>query len=200
MKILFQGDSITDAGRNYYDLTSLGNGYVNIICDSLDQGLGVEIINKGISGDRTTDLLSRWNEDTILIKPDVLTIMIGINDCWRRYDSDMPMTVVEYEENYRRLLIDFISSSVAHLILMEPFLLPVNEEQKKWFEDLKPKQRVVKRLSEEFGATFIPLQGIFEAAQALEQNINFTDDGVHPRKEADVLIAKVWIEVFESII
>lgn len=107
MKVLFQGDSITDAGRDYADPHHLGDGYPKYAAEAIRERFPdetFEFINLGISGNRTTDLLERWQKDCIAVQPDVLSILIGINDTWRRYDSNLPMTVEEYEANYRRLV------------------------------------------------------------------------------------------------
>ena len=100
MKVLFQGDSITDAGRDYADPHHLGDGYPKYAAEAIRDRFPdetFEFINLGISGNRTTDLLERWQKDCIAVQPDVLSILIGINDTWRRYDSNLPMTVEEYE-------------------------------------------------------------------------------------------------------
>ncbi|MBW7458685.1 GDSL family lipase, partial [Paenibacillus sepulcri] len=102
--VLFQGDSITDAGRNREDGNSLGSGYANIataLFTSKHPEKQVRFLNRGIGGDRVVDLERRWERDCLELKPTWLSIYIGINDTWRRYDRGIPMSAEEYETTYR---------------------------------------------------------------------------------------------------
>ena len=125
--ILFQGDSVTDAGRSREDDAQLGLGYPRLVSSLLSASypeLGLQFINRGISGNRVRDLKARWSEDCLELKPDILTILIGINDCWRRYDREDPTSPEQYEEDYRWILTQTQERTAAQIILLEPFVLP----------------------------------------------------------------------------
>lgn len=130
MRILFQGDSITDAGRDYSDYHELGQGYpkyaAELIRDRFDDPKNgtIEFINLGISGHRTRDLRARWQKDCIDLQPDIVSIMIGINDTWRAFDSNDPTPVEEFEDNYRYLLSEIKAHTNAKILLLEPYVLP----------------------------------------------------------------------------
>lgn len=107
MRYLFQGDSITDTGRSdYQDLFSTGSGYVRLLeaelcCNDKD----CEVLNGGISGNRVLDLLARWKKDCLLAKPDVLTILIGVNDVWREFGDQSSVDAGLYEEVDRKSVV-----------------------------------------------------------------------------------------------
>ena len=167
--VLFQGDSVTDAGRSRINDSELGRGYPNMISaffSAMYPEKKVKFINRGISGNRVRNLQSRWKEDCLDLKPDWVSILIGINDCWRRYDSNDPTSVEDYEKDYRDILTKTVDETGARLILCEPFVLPVPEDRKNWREDLDPKIQVVRKLALEFGAILIPYDGIYAAACA----------------------------------
>lgn len=193
--ILFQGDSITDAGRNREDPGSLGTGYALMVagwCQALFPEINATFLNRGVSGDRVADLKARWPEDCLALKPDLVSIMIGINDCWRRYDSNQPVTLAAFEADYRAILKQTATLG-ARIILCEPFLLPVLEGQEKWREDLDPKIQVVRRLAREFDALLIPYDGIFAQAATLQEPAYWLHDGVHPTAAGHALIAREWL-------
>src|SRR5699024_6039971 len=125
VRFVFTGDSITDCDRDRQDNTSLGHGYVALIAPELP---GEQIINTGVSGDRFADLQLRRQRDGPEDTPDVLSVMIGINDTWRRYVSDDPTSVQGYEQSYRDILTRAQYSGIGRVILIEPFLLPVRTE------------------------------------------------------------------------
>ena len=110
------------------------------------------------------DLLNRWDDDCIDLKPDLVSILIGINDCWRRYDSNDPTSVEDFEKNYRKILTQIKENLDAQIVLCEPFVLPVPEDRKQWREDLDPKIQVVRNLSLEFNTFYVPFDGIFASA------------------------------------
>ncbi len=201
-RILFQGDSITDAGRDRSLPGSLGTGYAMMAAGFLaavQPQLGPVCLNRGISGNRTGDLLARWQEDCIDLQPDVLSILIGINDVWRRYDRNLP-TAEAFERNYRTLLERARAALPrVQLILMEPFVLPVPEDRKAWREDLDPKIAVVRQLARDFGATYIPLDGIFAAAATQQPPAYWAADGVHPTPAGHALIAYHWLRAVGAL-
>lgn len=139
--VVFAGDSVTDCGRRE-DRRGLGDGYVRDLFDSLGPQRP-RIVNVGISGNRAADLEARWQTDVLARQPDVVSVLIGINDTWRRYDKNDPTSTESFERSYRALL----EPVRAKLILVEPFLLAVKDDQDAWREDLDPKIEVVRRLA-----------------------------------------------------
>lgn len=199
--ILFQGDSITDAFRTDLENPSeYGLGYPYKIKQYLDifaKDKNITVINRAVSGNRTSDLLARWDEDCIAIKPDYLSILIGVNDTWRRYDSNMLMTAQQYEDNYRELLTRATKAFDCQLIILEPFLIPSDPEKAFWYEDLMPKIYAARKIAREFGAIYIPLDGVFNSS-CTSSGIKpeyFTEDGVHPNDAGHSLIAKLWLDI-----
>ncbi len=195
--VLFQGDSITDAGRDRYDLKDLGKGYPLLtagLVGMMYPELNITFLNRGISGDRVKDLQARWQEDCIDLKPTWVSVYIGINDCWRRYDAQDPTSVEDFKTGYRELLKQTKEKLDAKLILMEPFVLPYPEDRKAWREDLDPKIMAVRELAAEFDALLVPLDGLFAAAAARREPAYWTPDGVHPTPAGHALIAQAWME------
>ena len=162
--ILFQGDSITDAGRDREDPRGLGEGYAKNIASALNSlypEQGFTFVNRGISGNRCADLLERYDEDFKAVQPNVLSIMIGINDVWRRYDSNDPTSCETFAAQYRQLLAQVKRDLPGTAIVMiEPFQLAVLPGQAAWREDLDPKIQAVRDLAAEFADCFIPLDGL----------------------------------------
>lgn len=200
--ILFQGDSITDADRNREIATNLGKGYVNeinLLLSADGQNKNIEITNRGISGDRVIDLSKRWDKDCISINPAVVSILIGINDCWRRYDNNDPTTADEFKKDYRYILNQVKERTDAKIILCEPFVLPIPEDRIQWREDLDPKIKAVRELSKEFDALYLPLDKIFREASVSVAPILLAEDGVHPTPRGHNLIAKEWIKVYKKL-
>ncbi len=203
--VLFQGDSITDADRYHNDDSapgSLGYGYAMMASawfSALYPEKAVRFINRGISGDRTVDLRERWQEDCLALRPTWVSILIGVNDTWRRYDSNDPTPVREYESAYRAILEQTSAKLHARLILCEPFVLPVAEDRTTWREDLDPKIAVVRRLAREFKALYVPLDGIFARAATQREPAFWASDGVHPTVEGHALIAQSWLRTVKAI-
>lgn len=198
--ILFYGDSITDWGRRnerQYNNYGMGTGYPAIIWSMLAQRypeMRLRFSNRGVSGDRITDLLRRFDEDVLALKPEVVSILIGVNDTWRRYDSNDPSSIPEFQANYRKLLRQIVDKLSARLVIMEPFLMDFSDKCRMMREDLNPRIDAVRELAREFGAIYLPLDGLFAAACCRAKVDSWTDDGVHPLPPGHGLIAKVWIE------
>jgi acyl-CoA thioesterase I len=187
--LLCIGDSITDSGRLDDAPDFLGEGYVRVIAERLPDR---RVINVGISGNRAVDLRDRWQIDVVEQKPDILSVYVGINDTWRRYDENDPTSAASFETDYRACLVDLGGAST--LILIEPFVLPVTEEQEHWYEDLDEKRAVVARLAAEFGAGFVPLQSLLTAAAEDHGAAALAADGVHPTELGHRLIAEAWLD------
>jgi lysophospholipase L1-like esterase len=194
--IVFIGDSITDAGRRTDRRRHLGRGYVRLVADELAiRGDGRTVVNTGISGDRTVDLRARWDEDALAHEPELLSIYVGINDTWRRYDSGSPTSADAFAATYRSLLDDAQARLAPRFILMEPFVVPVTNEQKRWgADDLDAKRAVVASLAAEYAAAFVPLQSILSDAAAQNGGAGaIAGDGVHPTPLGSSLIAGAWL-------
>ena len=204
IKVLFQGDSITDAGRDRGNMRNMGNGYPLFAASGFkaeNPGAEVDFINLGISGNRVKDLKERWREDCLAIEPDVLSVLIGINDTWRRYDSGDPTSCEDFEDTYGDIL-EQVKTAMPQtkIIVMEPFVLPTPQDRVLWREDLDPKIHAVRRLAREYADEFIPLDGIMAAAAAVSCPEQWAADGVHPTSDGAALIAKHWLEAFNRII
>lgn len=195
-RVLFIGDSVTDAGRDQDDPTHLGTGYVRFIADALrfgDWKSKVTVLNRGISGNRIEDLKQRWTTDCLDLKPDVVSVLIGINDTWRRYDRGQITTVAAYEADYRNILDRARAESDIRLVLIEPFMLSIRPEQDEWREDLDPRIRVVRTIADEYQATLVQADLAFQkAAQAVAAG-DLADDGVHPSFIGHRLLAAEWL-------
>lgn len=194
--VLFQGDSITDTGRDRVNPHSLGRGYANLVASwfqALYPEKEVQFLNRGISGDRVVNLEARWDEDCVQLQPDVLSIMIGINDCWRRFDRNDPTTTEDFAAGFHRLLTRVRQETSARLILLEPFLVPVKPELQAWRENLDPKIQVGRELAREFHALYVPLDGLFAQACCRQQPSYWAPDGVHPSYGGHGLIAQAWL-------
>ncbi|MCA5891952.1 SGNH/GDSL hydrolase family protein [Isoptericola sp. NEAU-Y5] len=190
-RLVFVGDSITDAGRDRDDAASLGDGYVSLVARDLSD---VEVVNLGVGGDRAVDVERRWQAEVAPAAADVLTVYVGVNDTWRRYDSDDPTSAADFEATYRRLLAQV--DGATRLVLVEPFLLPVTEEQRGWLADLDPKRAVVARLAAERGAALVPLHTLLTDAAAAAGAEALAPDGVHPTSAGARLIADAWLTAY----
>lgn len=201
--ILFQGDSITDAGRAWDDPNSMGHGYAFIagaLFGARYPESCVRFANRGISGNRVVDLQARWQKDCIDLQPGIVTILIGINDVWRRYDSNSPTSVELFETGYRDILTRTRENLECEIILMEPFVLPHPADRKTWREDLDPKIQVVRTLAREFETSLIPLDGLFAQAATRREPEYWAADGVHPTAAGHALIARTWLEMVETLV
>lgn len=198
--VLFQGDSVTDAGR--VQNNDLGFGYPMFAASwfsAMHPEVDINFINRGIGGNKSEHLLQRWKEDCIDLKPDIVSILIGINDCWRRYDSNITTTAEEFYGNCKKLIVQTKENTDAKIILMEPFLLPVPEDRKEWRVDLDPKINAIRDLAREFKLLLIPLDGIFNKVSALKGMSFWTEDGVHPTLAGHALIAGEWLQAIEAL-
>ncbi|MFF3499562.1 SGNH/GDSL hydrolase family protein [Streptomyces sp. NPDC003247] len=192
-RVLFQGDSITAAGRDTDDPDDLGHGYVAMAADRLRPALpSLSVVNRGVSGHRVTDLRARWTADAVDLRPDLLSVMVGINDTWRRYDSGVTTSAGDFERDYRALL-DRSRDGGARLLLIEPFLVPVRDEQWTWREDLDARIQVVRRLAAEYDAALLAADGLLnQAAREAGDPVKVTEDGIHPTAWGHALLAEAW--------
>ncbi|MFT4144010.1 MAG: SGNH/GDSL hydrolase family protein [Mobilitalea sp.] len=198
--VLFQGDSITDCGRDRSDITSLGEGYPGVVAKlyhTLFPETKVTFINRGISGDRTIDLLERYKNDIEDVKPHFLSILIGINDTWRHYDCNDPTSTEDFEKNYRELLTRVKKDlPECKIMLIEPFVLNSLTDRASWREDLDPKIQVVRKLAKEFADFYIPMDGIYAKLEVENYSCSqLAEDGVHPTVLGHSIIAKEYLNI-----
>ncbi|MBI5425825.1 MAG: SGNH/GDSL hydrolase family protein [Opitutae bacterium] len=200
--LLFQGDSITDAGRDRSrpvpnDAAGLGAGYVTRIASALlgrHPRAGWRLVNRGVSGDRVVDLLARWPRDALHLQPDLVSVLVGVNDTWHAYNNSNGVSVERYEEIYRLLLRDLcVARPQCRLVLGEPFALPGGEFAADWMPELRERSAVVRRLAQEFGAAFVAYQACFDAALAEYTVAELAPDGVHPSPLGHELMAQAWL-------
>lgn len=197
--ILFQGDSVTDVDRRAEGGDGLGNGYPKLIAERLkEQNENTVVLNRGVSGNRTCDLINRWTRDCIDIKPDVLTILIGINDCWRKYDRNDETSLDAFVSNYTKLIDRSKSETDARIILMEPFVLPFPEDRKEWRVTLDPYIQAVRQFAVKYQTGLVTLDGIFSKAAIREGYTALAQDGVHPTPLGHRLIAEAWLEEYRG--
>lgn len=204
--LLFQGDSITDATRNRNLPDHLGAGYVNMVAGALNfryPHLKLQILNRGNSGNRTKDLLKRWQTDCLDLSPTWLSLYIGINNTWRKYDQNDPTPAEVFEAELSSLIQQALQNGVQsdNIVLLEPFLLDEPAGTKStWFDDLQPKQNIVRKLSEQHRTRWIPLQALFNDALERAPAAWWTPDGVHPTPAGHYLIAQAWLRTMEDLI
>ncbi|MCW3816714.1 SGNH/GDSL hydrolase family protein [Micromonospora sp. DR5-3] len=192
-RVLFIGDSITDAGRDRSCGDDLGTGYAMMAAawfTARHPEHRVSFRNRGISGDRVRDLRARWADDCLALAPQVVSVLIGINDTWRRYSKHDPTSADEFARDYRHILQETRRLG-ARLVLVEPFVVPLDDAQRGWREDLDPKVDVVRRLAAEFDATLVAVDDLFQAADVDDRV--WTRDGVHPTPFGHALIAQAWL-------
>lgn len=202
--ILFQGDSITDAGRNkeeagFNNATVLGSGYAFMAGSELlyqHPGKDLKVYNKGISGNKVYQLAERWEEDCINLQPDVLSILIGVNDFWHTLTSDYTGTVETYRDDFIALL-ERTKKQLPQvkLIIGEPFAVregkAVDEE---WYPAFDAYRQAARDIADKFDAVFIPYQKIFDKAQQSAPGSYWTPDGVHPSLAGAQLMAHAWLK------
>lgn len=186
---LFIGDSVTDCGRDVEP--PYGDGYVREIFRT--NTLVGKIINVGTSGNRLIDLENRWQTDVLDQKPTMLSIAIGINDTWRRYDDNDPTYTADFHDRYHRLLTQTQADCNPQFVLCEPFLLPVREEMIEWREDLNPKIEVVHSMAKEFGAVLVPFDAHLNSLATKMPMADIADDGIHPTIFGHKEMAKLWL-------
>jgi len=204
MKILFQGDSITDAFRKPEEINpayQLGNGYAFLVAASIGArhpDRRFEFINRGISGNRVQDLAGRWQTDALDVQPDLLSLLAGVNNIIHK-DNQPEIPDTEILELYRGLLDQMLLQNPrGRFLLLEPFLLPagtVTEEMASW---LRPIQKGIAAIARDFDAPFIPLQSIFNRALSRAPAAYWAYDGIHPTHAGFQLITDAWLRTAES--
>ena len=203
MKILFQGDSVTDAGRDRSNPADLGEGYPKfasaMIQDSYPDD-DFEFVDLGISGNRTEHLVARLESDFIEIQPDIVSIMIGINDVWHHYSHAIETTDEQFEENYRTVLDALKSRTNARILMIQPFLLETVDPAKQVLcEELARKQAIIKRLADEYADAYLPLDEILHQEVDVEP-AEYSRDGVHPTPDGACRIGEAYLGAIAPLI
>lgn len=203
--VLFQGDSITDAGRDKEKelpniARSFGLGYAFLASSALLNALpekNLTMYNRGISGNKVYQLAERWQKDCIDLKPDVLSILIGVNDYWHKRNGQYNGTVEVYEKDYRKL-IQSTKEKLPNikLVICEPFyVLNTSAVDETWIAPMKEYQAVAKKIATEYKALWVPFQQVFDEAVKHAPATYWTSDGVHPAMPGAQLMAEAWLRV-----
>ena len=204
MKILFQGDSVTDAGRDKGNSMDMGEGYPRyasaMIQDSYPDD-EFEFVNLGISGNRTEHLVARLENDFIQIQPDIVSILIGVNDVWHHYAHEFVETTDEqFERNYRQVLDAIKANTSARILMIQPFLLETVDPAKQALcEELARKQAIVKKLADEYADAYLPLDEILHA-ETEEEPAYYAADGVHPTPDGACFIGEAYLRAIAPLI
>lgn len=202
MKILFQGDSVTDAGRDRSDPHDMGEGYPRyasaMIRDSYPD-TDFEFVNLGISGNRTEHLLERLERDIIDVQPDIVSVMIGINDVWHHYDFDLVETTDEqFEKNLTTVLSALRERTTARILLIQPVLF-FGHRENGMPEELCRKQTIVRRLADTYADAYLPMDDILRDCSE-EDLTAYSADGVHPLPDGAMFIGEAYLRAVSPLI
>ncbi len=208
--ILFQGDSITDSQRNREWDQYTGSGYATMVKAELgyDYPGRFDFCNRGISGNRVVDLYARIKKDIINLKPDYMSILIGVNDVWHEHSNQNGVDTDKFERIYD-ILIEDVKEALPNIriMLMEPFVLEgehtcaTEENPGRWqyfHSEVAQRAAAVKRLAQKHNLPFVELQGVFDRACKKAEASYWLFDGVHPTAMGYELIAREWIRVFKQ--
>lgn len=211
-RILFQGDSITDCGRNRSDFYGVGSGYPALVKASLgmDCPNAYEFINRGVSGNRIVDLYARIKADFINLKPDYASIYIGVNDTWHEIGSQNGVDTPKFEKIYT-MLIDEVQAACPgiKLMIIAPYVLEgpatcnteeVPDRLERFQKDVAEKAAVAKKIAEKYALPLIELQPAFDDACRKAPAVYWTADGVHPTFCGHEIIKRLWIETFQKML
>jgi lysophospholipase L1-like esterase len=206
--LLFQGDSITDAGRSRQtaaqpnDQTALGSGYAWLAAAPLlvdRPSAGLKIFNRGISGHKVFQLAERWQADCLDLKPDVLSILIGVNDIWHKLDGKYEGTLEIYERDYRALLERTRKAlPKVKVVVCEPFVLRCGAVNEKWFPEFDHYRAAARRVAQTYAAAFVPFQTMFDEAIKYAPPEHWAKDGVHPSAPGASLMAQTWLGIISG--
>lgn len=203
--ILFQGDSITDAGRSREHASepnaqaALGRGYAWLAAAGLlvqHEGDGLRAWNRGISGHKVFQLARRWQKDCLDLKPDLLSILIGVNDIWHKRNGKYDGTLAIYERDYDALLTRTREAlPKVKLVICEPFVLRCGAIDESWFPEFDGYRAAARRVAEKHETAWVPFQSMFDRAVAYAPPEHWAKDGVHPSPAGAALMAQTWLDV-----
>ena len=205
VRIVFQGDSITDAGRDKRNYRDMGFGYPKFAAEYLKNAnpdIEFDFINFGISGNRTGQLFDRFYTDALAFEPDVISILIGINDIWHRYESSIRVATTDEQikTNYRAILERIKRESNAKIVILAPFVLDAPDKDH-LRRDIKTLLPIVRELAAEFADAYIPLDEYFaEALKTQPEPLYYSADGVHPNDNGRMFIAKYYEEAVTKLL
>lgn len=200
MKIVFFGDSVTDANRNREQCAAnfqYGSGYVLFAKSKLTEKYfnNYEVVNRGIGGECTKDLLARFEKDVVSENPDILSILVGANDFWFGLEL--------FEERYEEL-ISKIKERLpnAKVILMQPFVLKGYHSDSKngVYHKIRDYAKIVDKIAEKYGYPYVKLQEELDSKAEIYGNEAILYDGIHPNVYGAKILADKWFEVFEQLI
>ena len=201
--ILFQGDSITDCSRSREsaeanNLSALGLGYAKMAAAELlsqRPAEGLAFFNRGISGNRIVDLYARIKGDCINLSPNLVSILIGVNDTWHEYPGKNGVAVPKFERVYRALLNEIREAQPkVKFVLCEPFVLKCGVVTAEWVAEMDQRRAVVCKLAQEFGTAYVRFQSLFDEAVRLAPPEYWAADGVHPTAAGHMLMARAWLK------
>jgi acyl-CoA thioesterase I len=203
-RLLFQGDSITDCGcRNPDNLNPLGAGYVAMVRGMISAKypeLKLTVLNRGVGGDRTEELLKRWDEDTLTLKPNWLSLKIGVNDVWRKrgeWNGQKHIPLEQYRKNVKTLLDRSRAGGIQKFILISPTTID-NDPDSELNKLLADYDQAVRELAAEAKAIYVPARERLWQAITNVPTVRWTSDGCHPTIAGHSLIASVWMETVEN--
>lgn len=203
--IVFQGDSITDADRSRDNDEKRGLGYPQLVTAQLglSEPQRFRCLNRGVSGDRIVDLYARIKRDCINLRPDYLSILIGVNDVWHELGAQNGVATEKYARLYQMLL-DEIRAALPQvkIMILEPYLTHGTATDPQWdafFGDVRDHAAAAGRVAAENGLLFVPLQDVFDRALERAPASWWTQDGVHPTPYGHALIAQAWLQAFQTI-
>lgn len=195
--LLFLGDSITDCGH-CFDPENLGKGYVRIIAGELSRRTEtVTILNKGIDGFTVPAVSRLWKKSCLSIKPDLITLLIGINDLavLKTTRIDLEYGLKAFEKNYEALLEDIRVMTDCPVLLMEPFIFPCPEEFSAWEPELQKMCKSIERMAPFYHAKFLPLWDRLKAFAKVQGYPAVTTDGIHLTEKGHEIIADAWLDL-----
>lgn len=210
-KILFQGDSITDAGRDRQNFSNLGIGYPTLVKAELgfEKPETFDFQNRGVSGNRIVDVYSRIKSDIINLKPDYMSILIGVNDVWHEINWQNGVDAEKFKKIYRMMLEEIYKALPnIKIMILEPFVLEgsatcnTEEIPDKWNifnAEVKKRAQMAKSVAQKYNISFVPLQDKFDAVSENTENSYWLADGVHPTAMGHELIKREWIKQFAEI-
>lgn len=210
LTVLFQGDSITDAGRDRASTEAnayhhMGVGYALLTSAMIlgnHPGTDLKSYNRGISGNKVFQLAGRWQKDALDLEPNVVSILIGVNDFWHMLNGEYDGKVETYRNDYRALLnrTREVMPGVK-FILCEPFIIRGGKsvESERWESEFPAYREAAKEMAEEFDAAWVPFQRVFDEALEEAPAEHWSHDGVHPSLAGSYIMAEAWLEAFDKL-
>ena len=202
LKILFQGDSITDAGRDKGNCHNMGTGYPKYAAELIKNAypdVKFEFINLGISGNRTDQLFDRLTADAIAFQPDIISILIGVNDVWHRYGtSGIATTDAQIELNYKCILERIRNETDAKILMLQPYT--EGDKQAHMRADVERVKEIVNRLAEKYADAYVKTDDLMHADEHYGTPDYFTPDGVHPNVNGARFIAGLYFDAIRPLI